>query len=525
MAIDGFFIKHLINELNEKLINLRVLKISQVKKDIFIFHFNKSGEKIFLNMKVNSPNSSVFLTDHLKESDKNYNTGLILNLKRLLESSILTNIKQHSNDRVLIIEFTTNDFLVGKIKREIIFEIMGRYNNLILTENNIIIDAYNKAFNANARSIIPKGEFSFFHTNKIELDKIDYTNVLDANYLSKNFVGYSKLLSEYLYRHKTDVNEISVEPTLNLDTNKYYWFNLFSNDNKIIKFNSLSKLFEKLVYEPSYDYTLQNNFINKQLIRLNKRLDNLENDLVKAKDNLGLKDIGNLIYASGLNLDQKYSSIKDFSNNSVALDANYTLKENAQRAFKKYSKASRAITFINENIDTTKEDINELLTIQFHLTLDDVTISEINQDLVRFGFKNKQRINPNKRDTLKLLKINYLDTIIYVGKNNKQNDYITHSLSSHNDLWLHAEKAPGSHVLIKDNNPSDKVLEFAAMLAAKYSTLKLNHKVNVNYTQIRNLKKIPKKPGHMVSMKSFNTITIIVDDKLINDVLIANKLI
>ncbi len=140
------------------------------------------------------------------------------------------------------------------------------------------------------------------------------------------------------------------------------------------------------------------------------------------------------------------------------------------------------------------------------------------------GFKNKQRINPNKRDTLKLLKINYLDTIIYVGKNNKQNDLITHKLSSRNDYWFHVENAPGSHVLVKSNNPSDEIISFAAMLAAKFSTLKDNGKVSVNYTQVRNLKKIPGKPGHMVILNTYKSLTISIDDALIDNVFIANKL-
>ena len=524
MAIDGFFIKHLIAELKDNLSNLRVLRITQIKKDIFVFHFNKKGKKLFLNMKVNSPYSSVFLTNYLKGTGETFNTGLILNLKRLFEASILTNITQHLNDRVIIFEFTINDFLDGQIKRHIIFEIMGRYNNLIVTEDNIIIDAYNKAFNEKSRSIIPKAEFSFFPSNKSLLNTINYDEIDSPNYLSKNYMGFSTLLSKYLYDNHIDLNNILVKPTLNKTKNQFYWFNLFSKDDDTSYFNSLSDLFNKLVFEPTYDYTKQNNFIEKEIIRLTKRLDNLENDLNNAKNNLKLKDVGNLIYSSGKNLNEKHTAITDFNNEIITLDGNYTLKENAANAFKKYEKAHRAINYINENIKTTQENIDELLNIKFHLSLDNVNINEINDDLRRFGFKTKQVRRSIKKDQIQLFKVTYLNTLIYVGKNNCQNDYITHTIGSHNDCWLHVENAPGSHVLIKDSNPKDEVLEFAAMLAAKYSTLSLNRKANVNYTKVRNLKKIPNKPGHMVIMKSYNTLTVTIDHELINCVTKANKL-
>lgn len=524
MAIDGFFVKHLVNELKNELLDLRVLKITQIKKDIFLFHFNKSGKKMFLNFKLNSPNASTFITNDIIVNDDNISSGFLSNLKRIFEASFLTNIKQHLNDRVIIFEFTINDFLDGKIKKELVFEIMGRHNNLIVLENNIVIDAYSKKFSENSRSIIPKINFEFFPSNKTVISDIDYHLVNSNTYLSKNYMGFSLLLSKYLFDNNTDPFNTSLNPTLNITQKQFYWFNLFDENDDIISFDTLSNLLAKLVYEGINDYSKQNNFIEKELVKLFKRRANLENDLTLANNDLSLKEIGNLIYSSGKNLNEKHSHLIDFSNNEVKLDSNYTLLENAKRSFKKYQKAVRAIKHINENIDQTYDLEKELLSAKFYLSLDNPNSDEINEALVNLGYKYKRKTNPNKIAKMLLLKFDYLNTIIYVGKNNKQNDYITNKIATNNDYWLHVSNAPGSHVLIKDSNPSDDVLTFAAMLAAYYSTLRDNGKVLVNYTKIKNVKRIPGKPGHMVLIENYETILVKVDEKLINEAHIANKL-
>lgn len=524
MAIDGFFVKHLIDELKESILNLRVLKITQTRKDMFVFHFNKKGQKFYLNFKLNSPNASTFITDELKNEDDNYNTGFITNLKRLFESSFLNNINQHLNDRVIIFEFIINDFLEGKIKRELVFEIMGRHNNLIILENNIVIDAFNKSFNDKSRSIIPKIEFQFFPTNKSLLNEINYNLIDHPLYLSRNYMGFSTLLSKYLYDHKINLFETKVNPTLDTDSKDFYWFNLF-NKESVKNFTTLSQLFASIIYEPISDYRKQKNFINSELIKVRKRRANLETDLFEANKNIELKNIGNLIYASGKNLNEKYAHIYDFNNNLIELDSKYTLGENAKKAFTKYQKSVRAIKFITENIEKTNDLEQQLLDLEFFLSLENPNINEINEELISLGYKIKQkRINKNKKDSIELLTYNYLDTTIYVGKNNKQNDYITHKLSHRNDYWLHVEGASGSHVLVKSDNLSDELLYFSAMLAAKYSKLNNLVKIPINYTQIKNLKKIPGKHGSMVSINNYKTIVVTIDDSLINSVVIAKKL-
>lgn len=524
MAIDGFLVKQLIDEFKNELLNLRVLKITQNRKDIIVFHFNKSGKKLYLNFKLNQPYASAFISNELNQNGEPIITGFVSDLKRLFNAAILSNVTQHLNDRVIIFDFTINDFLDGKIKRQLVFELMGRHNNLIILEDNVIFDAFNKNFSEHSRSVIPKLAFSFFPTNKRLADNINYGLVDHPHYLSKNYMGFSPLLSTYLYNNQIDLSKVVINPTYNKDSKEFYWFNLFNESDNIKSFESVSSILDYLAYSNTNDFIKQNNFVDNELVKQRKRRANLEKDLKKANNNLKLQELGNIIYASGKNLNEKHTHITDFNNNVIAIDSKYTLNENAQRAFTKYRKATRAIDHINKNINDTHTLEDQLLEIKFFLSLDNVNIDEINEELVNFGFKIKKPKQRKKQDELQLLKLTYLDTLIYIGKNNKQNDLITHKLSSRNDYWFHVENAPGSHVLVKSNNPSDEIISFAAMLAAKFSTLKDNGKVSVNYTQVRNLKKIPGKPGHMVILNTYKSLTISIDDALIDNVFIANKL-
>ena len=113
------------------------------------------------------------------------------------------------------------------------------------------------------------------------------------------------------------------------------------------------------------------------------------------------------------------------------------------------------------------------------------------------------------------------DAEIYVGKNNLQNNYITHQLSRKNDLWFHVKDYHGSHVLLKSNEYSESQIRLCANLAAYYSKGKNSSSVPVDYCQASQLKKVPGSKIGFVTMKSHKTIYIDPDD---NEILkIINK--
>src|SRR5690554_4633801 len=142
MALDGFFINKLVIEVKNEIEMSRLEKISQVDKDIFVFSLYLKGKRNYLWIKLNSPNASFFITNSITNNEMR--SHFLDILKFNLNKMILSSIKQVKNDRVIIFEFTGTDLLKGRITKKLVLELMGRYNNLILIEDDYIIDAYHK---------------------------------------------------------------------------------------------------------------------------------------------------------------------------------------------------------------------------------------------------------------------------------------------------------------------------------------------------------------------------------------------
>src|SRR5690554_644918 len=161
MAIDGFLIKNLINEVKDEIIDNRLECLFQPLDDVFYASFYYRGKRRYLNFKLKPPYACFFLSEEIINSN-NIQSNFLQTLKRQLEGYILKDIKQHLNDRVVIFEFEGVDLIEGLVKKQLILELMGRYNNLILLKDNIIIDAFIKNVSTTSRSIANKINYEFF---------------------------------------------------------------------------------------------------------------------------------------------------------------------------------------------------------------------------------------------------------------------------------------------------------------------------------------------------------------------------
>lgn len=517
MAIDGFFINKLITELNNELLNSRMQKIFLNKSDIFIFNFYLKGKNTNLIAKLNSPFSSLFISDNFSV-DKTLSSNFLITLNKHLSGYILTNISKYKNDRVIIMEFSGSDFLEGMTTKHLIFEFMGRYNNMILTKDNIIIDAYNKNVSTTNRSIVPKMNYEYFATTKLDFNN-DYSNVSNELYLSTTYLGISPLLSKYLFTHQANLNLLKVNPTLNLDDNKFYWFDLFGSTNKL-HFSNLSKLLEHLT---TNSFNLKDNrylnFLSKKILSSKKRLENLNEDLLNSKDNLILKDYGNYIYSSGLNLNSYCSEFISYDAILIKLDIKKTLLENALDFFKTYEKAKRSITYLEKEIYELENLITSLVELEYEITNNYLNSEEIIAILKPLGLKqtNKiQRKQVNKKRNI--LTINYNNALFYIGRNSLDNEYLINEIANKNDYWFHIKNAPGSHIILK-GELNDLNLSFGSMLAAYFSKEKANPIVTINYTLVRNLKKIPNQKAYNVILKDYQSLNIKIDFKLLEQYL------
>jgi len=516
MAIDGYFVNKLVNEISLLVTNARVEKVHQIRKDIFVFNLYLKGGKYNLYFKLNAPNAAFFLGEK-KVASSLEQSGFLLTLKRLFEGNILSSIKQHQNDRVVIFTFDSIDFIEGKEQKQLILELMGRHNNLIITKNNIIIDAYSKNFFESSRSILPKLEFSFFPNSKRVLDESDFpNNVITPNYYSQNYMGISPLLSNYMFEENIKTLNIALNPTYDVISKKYYWFDLFKSSSNKNHYPSLSDLLEDITMVSNYSFERHMNFVNSNITHLQTKLEKLKSSYEENLLLLHNKELGDYIYSSQYNLNSYYSEITTYDNKIIALNPLLSLNENAQKFYKTYQKAKRGLVHLEREIANTSSLLSLYRDLSFELTIENQDIKELESVLFELGFKSSRNKPNNKKTLLIPLKITIGENIIYVGKNNQQNEYITHTLGKPNDYWFHVKDAPGSHVILK-GELNDETLSTCAMLAAKFSSLKDLVTIPINYTKIKNIKKIPGIPGYQVILKEYQTLNIKVDNYLIDN--------
>jgi len=187
---------------------------------------------------------------------------------------------------------------------------------------------------------------------------------------------------------------------------------------------------------------------------------------------------------------------------TIQLQPDQTPSENAQRLFTRYRKLSNSQKVVQREIIKTKHEISYLEQILQQLeTVREADIEEIREELREEGYLRKQR-KQRRRKSKKPQPEQFLSsdgTTIYVGRNNRQNEYVTHRLAHRGDTWLHTKDIPGSHVVIKSNNPSEQTLQEAAQIAAYYSKAQQSSSVPVDYTEVRHVRKpTGAKPGFVI---------------------------
>lgn len=270
-----------------------------------------------------------------------------------------------------------------------------------------------------------------------------------------------------------------------------------------------------------------------------KRLEAHQEKLNEVSDFSKLKLYGELIYANMYDIKhgQDEAVVPNYyeyaecgsenvidnllSTITIPLDKNLSPSDNANLYFKKYNKAKNALLSIVTQIGKTINEIDYLVGIT-HTIENCENISEIENIKKQLSERDIipiDKTNLSKRE-IQSLPMKYISSdgfTILVGKNNKQNDSLTLNTARKNDIWLHAQKIPGSHVIIKSDNRtvSNTAILEAAMLAAYYSKARNSSNVSVDYTEVKNVKKPSgAKPGAVV-YNNFNTLLVSVNKQAI----------
>ena len=539
MSQDGFFINKLAIELNNTLKGGRVDNIFDLNKSDYVLDIRVPGNSYYLYMSISYNNPTIFLTKERFEKPNAVSNFTML-LRKYLIGSYIESISELKFDRVVKISFDKRDDLLGNKNISLVLELIGRFSNLLLlSEDDTIIDAIKQlsVLENNSRGImrglkyIPLLNDKLSPTDEKEISKIFNNNEnLYPKKLVETISGMSPTLAEYLINNYKNSNDnfydyyqrtvSSYKPTLT--SNDFYFFDIFDSSSKEY-FNDLSSLLYENYKRNALSKILKDNnhkiyqTVSSNIKRLKKKLINLNEDLKKdlASDDLRIK--GELLKANAY-IDYPRSSnitLYNYYNNedlNIPIDPSKSLIDNANIYFKKYKKAKSAIEHLNTQIKLAEDELEYFNLINYQLndaTLKD--IKEIESELINNGYIKTKVYPSKKKNNLKpnYLEIKYEGVRILVGKNNLQNEYITHKIARKDDLWFHVKDAHGSHVLVVgENKDNENVIRKAAYLAASYSEAKDSSSVPVDYTLVKYIKKIPGRKGSFVSYTHNKTIYI-----------------
>ncbi|MDY5247012.1 MAG: NFACT RNA binding domain-containing protein [Ligilactobacillus salivarius] len=538
MTFDGLFTHAMIHELNQTLQNGRVTKISQPYPNevILTIRANRTNYPVLLSA---NPRYARFQITQIPYTNPAVPTNFTMMLRKYLEGAKLLEIKQLDNDRVVYFKFLTRNELGDKLSLLLSAEIMGRYSNVILinqSTNKIIDTIKHVGMDQNRyRTLLPGATYRQPPTqnkeNPFEQDSNTFEELIQkypnrevlADNLLKQYQGISRdnalALADKLHSSNNfvqafnDFLAMTEDPISTMNGNN---FSIFADNPNDKKFTTLSEMLDVFYHTKANRDRVQQqggqllHVIRKNLQRNKKKLKKLSNEL-KATENADEYRIkGEVLttYLYQIKRGMTKITLPNFYDNNkeitISLSNQLSPSQNAQKYFKKYQKLKNAVTFVNEQIELTKKEVAYLEEIQTQIELaTPADLNDIKTELQQEGYIKKKQQKSKHSSRVKINKpesfIASDGTEILVGKNNLQNEKLTLHTAKKTDIWLHAKNIPGSHVIIKSNNPSDETLFEAAMLAAYFSKFRSSANVPIDYVQVKNIRKPNgSKPGFVI---------------------------
>lgn len=550
MPQDAFSLRYLCQELNQVLQKGKINRIVQPDNDnlILTVYTGKVTEKLFISVSPSRPRIGIIDTEReVPLSAPNF----CMLLRKHLLSATIESISLVGFDRIVKIDLLPNAEYFDVQKKCLYIELMGRYSNVILTENGKILGC-NRGVNFFDNGVRP-----LIVGRKYVEPPVGDKKRPDDESLIKYFDAYNgENLANYLFE---GVQGLALSTAQEIAENfKEKEGKDFSND----LFNCLNEFVSKTIAKPCvikkgdslidtcvypyktirgeviiFDklYLAENFFFNEKnkekdletkrsrldsvvqsrLKKLKKKLSNLTADEKSAQTFEENKIKGELILANCYNIKQGQSScsVYDYYNNQIVeipLDTSLSPSKNAERYFKKYNKQKRTIEFVSEqkNITIKETEYLQRLLDQISLLENKDDLLSIQDELEHFGFIKKTNVKSKPKELgCRIYEVNGF--IIKAGRNNLENDKITFTASA-KDLWLHSKDYHSSHIIIESNGKEipQSVITIGAEICAYYSKARSSGKSEVVYTAKKNVKKPPKSKPGFCTYDNFNSITV-----------------
>lgn len=533
MSFDGLFTRSMILELEDKLKGGRISKVCQPYDQEIVIRIraNRTNYDLLLS---SHPQYARMQITHVPFENPQEPPHFCMILRKYLENGFLKSIDQVGADRIVEFRVSSRNELGDEQDIVLVAEIMGRHSNLILVdkmEERIIDSIKHISPSQNSyRTILPgapyqsapsqdkKNPFDFEtypllvadtkkNTEKQIMSTLEGFSRQSAKELAHRFIesdaSYKDTYLDFMANFQLD----NVDPTLYRQDakEKFAPFAFETLKGQTEKYESLSHLLDAFydqkaerdrVHQLASDlYSIVGNELKKN----KRKLDKMTAELAETQYADDYRVQGEVLTAYLHQVSQGMDSItlENFYDNNqpinIELDPQKSPSENAQAYFSRYQKMKKRKVHLSKQIRETEMDIQYLESVLTHL--DDVStedIEDVRDELRQTGYlksKPKKKRGKKNKKSKPLHFISTDGTDILVGRNNTQNDELTHRKANRTDWWLHTQNIPGSHVIIRSDDPSQETLNQAATLAAYYSKYRESASVPVDAVQVKYVNK------------------------------------
>ena len=562
MAFDAYFLTAVLEEVRQKCIGARVDKIHQPSRDTLILHLRgrESREKLLFAANPTAPR--LHLTSASPENPAEPPMFCMLLRKHLLGAK-LAEIAQPPMERAATFTFDCTDEMGFPVQKKLVAELMGRTCNLyLLGPDGRILDCLRRiGLDESARRPALPG-LNYQEPEPVQKENPlivqDYVNLLTepgADILSDRLMDTLGGLSPLVCREaalfaagSTDarISSLDVDSTADklglffhehLHHPKPYVYALPDGTTKQFAFCPIRQYGgcqEATSFGALLDsfYTLRDRkdamrqksqavrkTVQNLCTRLTRKMALQEKELEATYDRERLRQLGDILTANIHRVTKGQTKIvcEDFYDENMApveipLSPILSPQQNAAKFYKDYARMKNAEKELTHQLSLGETELSYLKSVldELNRAQTDAELEEIKQELQEQGYLRAEGSRKKPRQG-KLAPMRFASTDgypIYVGRNNRQNEELTFRLARKDDIWCHASKVHGSHVIIScgGTTPPDDTVTQAAQLAAYYSETGDGQNVPVDVTPVRQVKKIPGgKPG-MVIYHTYKTV-------------------
>ena len=562
MAFDAVFLSAVLAEVRERCLGARVDKIHQPSRDTLILHLRSRDSREKLLFAVNPTAPRLHLTSASPENPAEPPMFCMLLRKHLLGAR-LTEITQLPMERAAFFTFDCTDEMGDAVQKKLAAELMGRTCNLyLLAPDGRILDCLRRIGldETTRRPALPGLKYIPPEPVAKEnpLESPDFAAILDrpgadvlADRLMDTLGGLSPLVCREAALFAAGDIDARVSALDREDTARkladffreygahprpYYYAAPDGTPKQfafcpIRQYGSCQKAESFGALLDGY-YTLRDRkdamrqksqsvrkTVQNLCTRLTRKLAIQEKELQATYDRERLRQLGDILTANLHRVvkGQTVISCEDFYDEEmkmvdIPLSPILSPQQNAAKFYKDYTRMKNAEKELTHQISLGQTELEYLKSVleELNRAQNEAELEEIRRELSDGGYLRqdggKKRVKQGKLAPMRFVSTDGYP--IYVGRNNRQNEELTFKLARKDDIWCHASKVHGSHVIISCGGatPPDNTITQAAQLAAYYAETTGGRNVPVDVTPVKQVKKIPNgKPG-MVIYHTYKTV-------------------